>query len=340
MRSIERPSFFRTNTWLSAWKTAWIDVKTNTDIISIELNCPLPFYIVKRNLYNFFPLNCVYPLGVTSSSLPSLRGEYFQLSDELLNSREAWHLQWDAFIQHKWSIAFFPDVLNKSQDLEVLKSRAESEGYAVIEEGRELSYGVDVDMDFEQYLSLLSKSTKTKLYNKRQKLRSYGNIEINNMWPDYIGFIAILNEFHQQRWGRPCYSEKNLSFILQMLEHMKAENIVVDLSVLSLNNKPISAVFDIHYGARAYNFQSGFNADIINNISVGIIHLGFQIEAACKNPTINYYDFMAGSGKYADYKKSIATETSEFVSVRIVRHQWLQLLYKFICWARAIKQYF
>lgn len=340
MRLIERPSFFRTNIWLSAWKAAWIDSSVKVNDLIVEQDCPLPFYVAQRYLYNLLPLNCAYPFGVTSPFLLSLRGEYFQLPEDLLDSPDSWRLQWDAFNKHKWSLAFFPDILNRSRDFQLLKRYAESEGYTVIEGDAELSYGVGVDVEFEQYLSQLGKNTKTKLYNKRSKLRSYGDIKVTNMWPDYNGFIAILNAFHEKRWGRPCYSGNNLIFVMQMLERVKSENIVVDLSILSLDNKPISAVFDIHYGSRVYNFQSGFNADIISNISIGIIHLGYQIEAACKNPTISYYDFMAGSGKNAEYKRSIATETSEFVTIKIIRDPWLKLLYKLNLWICKVKRYF
>lgn len=338
MSSIGRPSFFRTDIWMSAWKKAWMDSQRRSDI-GYELECPLPFYFVKRRLFKILPVVNVYPFGITSPFLPSLRSEYFQLPEMLL-AKENWLQQWSSFRQHKWSIAYFSDLLIQSKDYAILKEQISMEGFSALADGKEFSYGVNTEIGFNDYLLLLSKNTRIKLHNKRSKLLSNGVVEIRNMWPDYKGFIELLNHFHLQRWGKPCYSGRNLAFVQNLFINLIKEEIPVDLSVLSLNGNPISAVFDIHYGGRVYNFQSGFDINAIKNISIGIIHFGYQIEAACKNPEIHYYDFMAGLGKYNDYKKSISTDRAEFVTLKIIRYKWLHLFLRFTRAVRSARQYF
>lgn len=127
----------------------------------------------------------------------------------------------------------------------------------------------------------------------------------------------IFCPFHLQRWGKPCYAGENLLFIQKIFDALYADGKFVDLSVLSLNDKPISAVLDIHYGSRIYNFFSvWFCPETSKNISLGIIHFGYQIESACNNPMIDYYDFMAGAGKQVDYNQSISTNKLEFVTFK------------------------
>jgi hypothetical protein len=321
---IERPSLFSSPAWLGAWESAWVGPELESYVDS----GPLFFYVCREEKIKYLPLSTIYPAASSSRYLPAIRCEYFQLPSVFFSQQDLWPEHWRVMKSHRWDQWVISDILKNSVDYTILKQQISQHGFYYLLRSEEYSYGVDVRQSFECYLNHLSKNTKIKLYNKRTKLGSKGLIEIKNMWPDKHGFIKILNQFHERRWGSPCYTGKNLNFIHRLLDNLEQENAEIDLSVMCLNGEPISAIFDIHYSGRIYNLQSGYCQQSIKNISLGIIHYGFQIEAACRNSKIKFYDFLAGRGKQENYKKSISTEVAEVVNILVVRSRWLYWIYK------------
>lgn len=223
-----------------------------------------------------------------------------------------------------WDKILFDDILKNSADYSMLIDQARKRGFTVLTRNEDTAFGIDTSSgDFASYTQNLSKSTKIKLFNKRSKLNSLGMISITNISEDKEQFIALLNAFHLDRWKKPCFSKNNEKMMRYFLDNCGDEDMELDFSVMNLDDTPVSVVFDIKYGNRIYNLQSGYKEDLANGISLGTLHLSYQIEAAFNNPEINYYDLMAGRGKNFNYKKSLSNSTAEFASLAVFRKKWL-----------------
>lgn len=327
------PGIFSTHEWIDAWQTAWADSCT---IKQIEAHAGLAegrhgFYQYNQTKFSLFKFTTLFPAGISTPASPSLRSEYFVIGEQTPAEFIA------AACSHRWDQLFIPDVLVNSLEYTRLVQEAETAGLTALVRDTATSYAVRLrDNTFEQYLKHIGSNTRLKLYNKRKKLSPLGVIEVRNLWPQLDEFIDILNGFHQQRWGKPCYQERNLQQIMVFLRKIAANGGVPDLSVIYCDGKAISAVLDLHYRQRIYNIQSGYLEKFQDGISLGTLHLGMQIEKAF-SADADYYDFMAGYGKNSNYKQSLATHNEGFASLMLVRSPFLKSLYRISDSLRRLK---
>lgn len=318
------PGIFSTHAWIQAWQTAWGD---SNSITVVEPHSDFShgrhgFYRYTWNKFSLLKFTTLFPAGISTSVSPSLRSEYFMVGEQT----PAQFIS--AACRHQWDQLFIPDVISSSLEYAQLVSAVEAAGLAVLVRDTSTSYAVHLrDNSFEQYLKHIGSNTRLKLFNKRKKLYALGEIEVRNLWPDVDGFIAILNEYHQQRWNKPCYQGRNLEQIKMFLQNISATGGTPDLSVIYCDGKAISAVLDLHYRQRIYNIQSGYLEKFQDGISLGTLHLGMQIEKAFAADA-DFYDFMAGNGKNSNYKQSLATCSEGFASLMLVRNPLLKCLYR------------
>lgn len=318
------PGIFSTHEWIDAWQTAWADsndiklVQAHTDLIHGRHG----FYRYSQTKLSLFKFTTLFPAGISTPASPSLRSEYF-----VVGARTAGEFIATA-CDHQWDQLYIPDVLINSLEYVQLVQAAEAASLTVLMRDAATSYAVRVrDNNFEHYVKNIGSNTRLKLYNKRKKLYALGVIEVRNLWPQLDEFIDILNSFHQQRWGKPCYQGRNLQQIIMFLQGIAANGGAPDLSVIYCDGKAISAVLDLHYKQRIYNIQSGYLEKFQDGISLGTLHLGMQIEKAFSMDA-DYYDFMAGNGKNSNYKQSLATHSEDFASLMLVRSPLLKTLYR------------
>ncbi|MES2822209.1 MAG: GNAT family N-acetyltransferase [Pseudomonadota bacterium] len=322
------PNLFRSKTWLDAWHQAWNQSLNGNSSAAKEaithFTCGnLAAYAYKDRLFKLLSIKTIYPEGKSSKKIPAIRNEYFQFPFAP-NDHKSWEDFWSDLDAQGWDKILFDDILKKSADYSMLINQARSRGFTVLTRNEDVAFGINTAAcDFLTYVKQLSKSTKIKLYNKRSKLNSLGKIRINNICNDKKYFINLLNEFHMDRWGKPCFSKNNEKMINYFLNTCNNEDIKLDFSVMTLDDIPVSVVFDIKCGNRIYNLQSGYKEKWVKGISLGTLHLGYQIEAAFSNPEVHYYDLMAGRGKKTNYKKSISNSTAEFASLAVFRKKWI-----------------
>lgn len=317
------PGIFSTHAWIEAWQVAWGDSKGITVVEPhIGLNHGRQgFYRYIQKKLPLISFTTLFPAGISTSESPSLRSEYFMTGEQT----PAQFIS--AACRHQWDQLFIPDVISASIEYTQLVSAAEAAGLAVLVRDTSTSYAVHLrDNSFEHYLKYIGSNTRLKLYNKRKKLYPLGEIEVRNLWPAVDEFIAILNDFHQHRWGKPCYQGRNLQQIKLFLQNIAAAGGTPDLSVIYCDGRAISAVLDLHYRQRIYNIQSGYLEKFQDGISLGTLHLGMQIEKAF-SADADFYDFMAGNGKNSNYKQSLATCSEGFASLMLVRNPLLKFLY-------------
>ncbi len=335
---LSRPNLFRSNAWLSAWLSGWSHSFAEKSIEHFSCG-KLPVYAYFEKVLGFISLKTFYPTGVSSKILPAIRNEYFQFPFDPLDNEQDWDNFWTALNTAGWDRIFFNDLLKSSSDYSLLMEQAKKRGFTVLVRGGENTFGIDTSTGlFDNYLKNLGKNTKLKLFNKRAKVKSAGALEVTNVFDDREKFVALLNGFHIERWGKPCFSSNNEKMMHCLLDNLIAEGATVDFSVMTINGEPSSAVFDIHWGNRVFNLQSGYKENLINGVSLGTLHLGYQIEAAFNNPAIDFYDLMAGRGKYANYKESLATVKAEFVCLVVIKSPWIIRAYQLKDMLRSVKR--
>lgn len=323
------PSLFRSRAWLQAWKQTWGSSSKIQRISSADHSSLADsVYCYQQVLKKIIPVKTAFPLGISTSAAPSLRSEYFTLFDN--NSGQ---LILDDYINTistlSWSQFYIPDVLTESAEWFGFKHATESKGWMFVVKNSAQVYGVDLGGgNFSDYVKGLGSNTRLKLFNRRKNLEALGKVDIKNIWPNKELFFSLINDFHAVRWGKPCYDGMNAKFIAQLLDELAVDGHVIDLSVMTLNEQPISVVLDISMNGRTYNLQAGYLEQFSKNISLGTLHLGYQIEKAFIADGIGFYDFMAGTGKNANYKTALANKTAEFNTLLLVRSPLVKLLYK------------
>lgn len=321
--TLNYPGIFSTQEWIDAWLNAWAD---HSAISVAGVQKPVvgghrQFHTYQQKKLSILSFTTLFPAGISTSVSPSLRSEYFMLINQTP----------DEFIAaarcYKWSQLFIPDMLSATPAYAALIKAAENDGLQVLVRDTATSYAVRLqENSFDNYLKHIGSNTRLKLFNKRKKLYAIGEIKQLNLWPDLDGFVGILNEFHVQRWGKPCYQGRNLKQITGFLQAIAQAGGVPDLSVIYCDEKPVSAVLDLYYRQRIYNIQSGYVEKFQDGISLGTLHLGMQIEKSFLSDAM-YYDFMAGNGKNSNYKQSLATDSAQFASLMLVRSPLLKSLY-------------
>ncbi len=317
------PGIFATHEWVDAWQNAWSDSAAIT-VLKPHLdreNCRDGFYLYTQKKASVITLATLFSAGISTPASPSLRSEYFNLdktaTTQLLRSA----------LEYKWDQFFIPDLLLDSEEYSELCKAVGAVNLTLSVRDHSVSYAVQLKQNtFANYLKGLGSNTRLKLFNKRKKLYQLGEVRVENLWPNIDGFIEILNQFHQRRWGGPCYSGRNRAQITGFLTQIAGAGGKPDLSVIYCNNQVVSAALDVEFCGRIYNIQSGYQEKFQDGISLGTLHFGFQLEKAFESGA-EFYDFMAGNGKHSDYKKSLATHSATLVSVMLVRSKLLRVLY-------------
>ena len=319
------PGIFATHQWVDAWEQSWADCEKIVRIKKHinEENCRDGIYTHRHISRYGYSLTTAFSAGISTPASPSLRSEYFNLQENNVQ-----HFV-DAALGYSWDQFYIPDLIQSSAEYSKLRDYAITKKLSVIVREQSKSYAVSLNGScFDDYVKSLSGNARVKLFNKRKNLYSRGNILIANLWPDVDKFIDLLNQFHIERWGKPCYENRNRKQITYFLNEIVCAGGTPDLSVIYCNGKPISLVLDLEYKGRIYNIQSGYLEKFQNGISLGTLHFGFQLEKAFSSGA-SFYDFMAGKGKNSDYKKALATHKEDLVTIMIVRGFFLKALYTF-----------
>lgn len=338
--SVDRPGLFRSQAWLLAWLKAWADhpdvnIFDEHGLLDMESSslCKLDLqsriFTTNESLFRFFPVLSAYPFGVSSNPTPSIRSEYFQFGGEHSQNANICMDYFNNALTAKWDRLIFPDVLVDSTDYKNIVAAARLQKLSIVKGANEYTYGVNVTASsFSDYVKSLGKNTRLKLFNSRKRLEQYGEVQVENIWPDRERFFNLLNVFHSVRWGKPCYRGRNEVFINTLLDELSGIGAKIDFSVMTIDSVPVSVVFDIFLNGRVYNLQAGYTEDFAKGIALGTLHLGYQLEVAFENNDAKYYDLMAGRGKNSNYKKSLSNAHAEFVTLTLVRNRILSLAYK------------
>lgn len=317
-----------------AWQVSWWETwgeKLNLDLLLLGVYSPeenlvglAPFYLSALSTPFGWKVRRLHVIGNAWKLGPTVRTEYVGVIVERQEQQAILRALGNYLTGIHWDEMIIADASARSMNmiesglssrLELTRVvRSESEGVVIPVQG-----------ELSDWLARLGKNTRLKAYNRREMFERSLNGTFEE-WRDPKDFLAMLNHFHCERWGKPCFDDSAVRFHEALLNRFSG-NQHARMSVLKSNNKVVSVLYDVKAGNRIYNLQAGFMQDFHNKLSLGTLHLGYAIERAFRDSDIVSYDLLAGSGKNTFYKRHFRGEKVLFTTVEYVRSPVLKIAY-------------
>lgn len=334
-------SLFTSRLWYLSWWQVWgeccgLELQLHSFHVEHDrLAAIVPLYLhqVKKMglaLKQLQFIGNIYPSGITVLSEYTgllVNPDYeSQISDQL--NQLLSELQWDEFVvPFTTSDSFIFRYLDANKHLfRFVDIQQEGEGVVV-----------DVSGAFDDYLAVLGKNTRLKLYNRRQLLQKLGEVVVEYAAAGTIDeFLAQLNTLDVQRWGRECFGSQSLSFHKQVALEAAGRGELM-LSRLRVSGEVVSVLYNIRFNGVEYNIQSAYREDFHPKISLGTLHLGYAIEAAFLADDIQSFDLLYGNGKKTAYKKHFKGKEVQFYTIRCGKTYKALLVYRFQAVYRGLK---
>jgi CelD/BcsL family acetyltransferase involved in cellulose biosynthesis len=192
---------------------------------------------------------------------------------------------------------------------------------------RQVSYQADLSGGFGGYLRSLGQSTRRSVWNLRRRLALQGTVSLELVSPAEIASgLGDLNRLHRLRWQQPAFAGAGLDFHTQLAGRLASRGELA-FSRLRVAGQVVSVLYDIRKGACQYNISMGFDPTFSRKLSLGLIHLGYAMEAAAERQ-MSTYDFLAGSGLRSDYKSHLSQARRSLSCVQVLRGFVLPPLYR------------
>ena len=279
-------------------------------------------YLIKHQLKGVLPIRSLVTAGYGYANFNPPRGEYNNLDSfiQLFGGISTLAKEISRFSWNQWVLT---DFCAGSDVEQVLVDLSGAQNSQVVVSKSETAYRIRAT-DFEAYKKQLSSSVRAKYFNRRTKLVEQGKLELNEITSSADCF-GILNQFHQQRWGRPCYSPQSMDFFSLFVDRIRFEGGIPVMQFMQVDGEIVSVLFDIVWQGVRYNLQSGYAEGRYGQLALGSLHLGFAIQHALENG--HSYDLLAGTGKHSNYKEKIATESTS-LNTYCLAQGWLKGLYK------------
>ncbi|PSF11243.1 GNAT family N-acetyltransferase [Marinobacter shengliensis] len=255
---------------------------------------------------------------------PTVRTEYVGLIVDRRYQQPIMSQLTDYLAGFAWDEMIVADASPRSMNL-LEPALSESMGIARLVRSEAEGVLVPVESGYRRWLERLGKNTRLKAFNRRAVFESEVAGEYVP-WDDPESFLQELNQFHRERWGKPCFDRHAVRFHLTFLSRLGVGQLA-RLSALKARGQVVSVLYDVQAGNRVYNLQAGFMERFHPKLSLGTLHLGYAIEAAFHDDTVIGYDLLAGSGKNTFYKSRFQGEQVVFTTVEYVRSPVLKLAY-------------
>lgn len=321
-------TLFQTRAWQDAWWSVWGNT-AGFSLVRSGQGDVSGLYTDRYRFRGIFPIRCLQFVGTNYRRLSTPRTEYNGLIEPGLERAERDMGPYRALLETPWSEAVFRDIVQDGPDHRALKQLAEEWGLDSREVASDVAYQVRTSGDFQAYVAALGSNTRLRFYNRRKILESLGDLSIRNAWTsDPAAFFERLNDFHAERWGTPCFGRESLLFHRRFLDGLTDEGGVPELSVMEIDGKAVSVLYNVRFKGRTYNLQSGFVEGFHRKLALGSLHLGYAIEDAFMDPDMACFDLLAGQGKNSNYKQHIATDSVTLVSLMLVRSTFYKWLYR------------
>ena len=282
-----------------------------------------PFLLREVRLRNLVPIRRVEIIGGTWRDDTGVFSEYLDvIADRKESARTAAAVAGWLREQGGWQEAAFTCVHPSSVAARV----AHELGQAV--RVREVDafevHRIDLSSGFDEYIARLPAAARRKLIGQRSRLVHPRLIRVEP--GDVEAVLGQMDEMIRRRWSRDPLSAVSRGFRADFCRDLAARG-GLRLTALSSAEAPVSILYDIRAGGTEYYLQSGFDENHSRGVSLGYLHLGYAIEAACADG-ITSFDLLGGRGLNRDYKRDFGTVRETLVTLHIIRASWLRAAYR------------
>lgn len=335
-KSDSDPLFLSWN-WQSLWWDQWSKkLKLNLYLLAAysndnELIGLAPLYKQKYHVISkLFHITQIQFIGSSWGLIETVRTEYLDFIIDRAVSNDVRR----AFLKYldldkSWTQFVLSDIDESSKTCNLIYQNKyfQSDYHRVVQQDR-VTY-IDTAGDYNDYLSNIGRNTRYRLVNRRNYLCKQGDVNMEYVKKESIDeYFHILNKFHLNRWGRPCFRGDSLTFHKNLVNNLYNEG-RLSFSKITISNEPISILYNLKAGDREYNIQAGFDERFGNKISLGLLHIGMALESAFSDPKTNQFDLLAGPGKNSYYKTHFSRKGTRFITLQINRSFYMKNLYKF-----------
>lgn len=185
-------------------------------------------------------------------------------------------------------------------------------------------------ISFEAFVAELSSATRRKLFNQRSKLidPEFRRVSAQRMQPS----LERLERLAAERWSRAAGG--HAEFHARVAQGFERED-SLQLTELHAAGECISVMLNIRAADTEYFLQAGFEPAHARGLSPGYLHMGYAIEAACRDG-IRVFDFLGGGGMHREYKRDFLAQGAALTSWQILRRGRLQLAFRAYDWLSGI----
>jgi CelD/BcsL family acetyltransferase involved in cellulose biosynthesis len=342
-------TFFLRWEWLWAWWEAFgaflgtlhiLLVKRGERVIGIG-----PFYWTETKQAGLFPIRRLLFLGTASGGGGDVGSEYLDLivyphhQEEVVAAISAHLLQEDQF--HEWMLLHVPE---QAPILAALLTQAAGAGYRLEEMHRWQCPYIALPARWEQFLESLGSTLRYKFRKNLRELEKHGaySFRTTHNVEELERDLQTLTSLHQARWeGRGMsgvFADPAYHRFLSMVSRYALEHGLLRLSIVSVSERPVAAVYNIAYGNKIYYYQSGFDTAFDRKVAIGTFAHTLCLERAI-DEKLNEYDFLL-KGSLDTYKDRWTSAAREIVDYRLIAPGWPQLLARLEAAARGCVRQF
>ena len=329
----EADALFLSWDWLTLWWDCFAGaLSAAPEILAFyrggDLVGVAPFYRRRVVRARVVPAISLQLIGVSWRDPGPMLSEYLDIVAITAEADAVRHACARALLEERaWSESVIGFTAAGMQWCDVFTRAAEGERHYVRDLDRLVSYQADLSGGFEGYLRSLGQSTRRSVWNLRRRLARQGNVSFELLASgDIDGGFSDLNRLHRLRWQQPAFAGAKVEFHTR-LAHRLAGRGELALSRLRVGGEVVSVLYDIRKGTRQYNISMGFDPSFGDRLSLGLMHLGYSMEAAAGDG-VSTYDFLAGSGQRTDYKRHLSQARRNVSCVQVLRGHLLPSLYR------------
>lgn len=293
-------NIFLTWEWISTWwkhfgngrKALLLILKKNDDIVGIA---PLMY---SRRRFKFLNVGLIEFVGTGLSDY----GDFILIKDE----KKCIDLIFD-FLERvplKWDLIDLRHIPEESTTVSLIEEVARERKYTLINK-KTTCYYIPLNRTWEEYFKKLSKNRRYQLRKMEKQLSNAFSVCIK--FAEKTDHLSSFIEAFYNIYSKWLVERHQLSSLFNEPPHAFKEFLLdvafnlfekgwLDVSVLSLNQKPVSAHFDFVYNKSFYYYISGWDL-AYSNYGVGNVHLMRLIRRSI-DLGVERFDFLRGDEPY------------------------------------------
>jgi CelD/BcsL family acetyltransferase involved in cellulose biosynthesis len=161
----------------------------------------------------------------------------------------------------------------------------------------DMTVELNLPASWEEYLQLLSGKQRHELNRKLRRLNEEGDLDHRTVTdanrPDIDMFLRL---FRESRQDKAAFLTEQMESFFRSIARAMAEQKLLRLNILELNNKAVAATMCFDYKDTVYLYNSGYEPDY-RWLSVGVISKALCIKAAIERHK-KRFDFLKGDEAY------------------------------------------